>query len=863
MKTTSLIYAEDAAGLGLRGLLIYASTYNTRARGDAKHAAQAQRVYRFKKVGENAGTFKRLIEQAAVDLDCAAVWAIPGHKAGDVGHLQRLFGETIRRARTTERRKYNHKAPVDVMSMEFPPPLAAGARVLLVDDVATTGKTLLTIRDHLAEMGIEAVPLVLGLNWRLLPKGFDSAPLDAQWSRAAVEAHGPQWGSDAERKRAEHKAASGIVRRPVGDPARRARLERDPAAWLRHYLKTAYPLPWGQVHLDMIEAAVRAIRKGCGMTVAAPRGTGKSTVLWGVALWAILSGACRFPVVAGYSHAAARRMLRKWLLSLADNEAIQADYPDATQPFEISTHANRLKSLMWENNGHPCGADVRSMDGALMLPDGLGALGAVSIGGNVRGLHAALPDGSTIRPDVLLLDDPQDKSTAQSAPLVRKTIERIESDLFNMAGPDVRLAVMAAVTVIAEADVAEHFLNHPDFEAIRVAQVMSWPTGFKDRASATRKLWETWNSERCEGLADHDGGKRAKVFYKAHKTALTTGAAVSWPQRFDRKRGDPDAIFAALWDFYRIGEAAFMSERQNAPMKENTTVYDLTPALVASKVYAGRNRCDVAPDARLIVAATDLNHYGLHSASAGFANDQTGCLTWYARHDNNGAGLIPKDCPESDAKRRMYEALAVHGQHLAALPLTRGEQSARVGLWLIDSGYFPDVVRRYVEGPGRMLGIHVLAARGYGSDRYRPTPKNVIGQPREQCHLAESPIAGRFLAFNADYWREVSQRAWLGTAGAPGSISLFDGARHSEFAEHICREKLLEKLHGQFGTVWRWATAPGWHDYGDALTMCFVAGAWGGIGTTASAGTQASPRPRYVERRKCKVQRRDPVYDHA
>lgn len=379
--TTPLIYAEDAAGQGLRGLLIYASTFNTRARGDARHASQAQRVYRFKAVGENAGTVKRLMEQAAVDLGCVAVWAVPGHEAGAVGHLQRLFGTTIKRTRTTERRKYNHKAPVDVGSLEFPPPPAAGGRVLLVDDVATSGATLLAIRDHLAGLGIEAVPLVLGLNWRLLPKGFDSAPLDAQWHRAAIEARGPQWGSDAERKRAEHKAASGITRRAVQDPERRARLERDPAAWLRHYLGTAFPLPWGKVHRDMIAAAVRAIRKGCGMAVAAPRGTGKSTILWGVALWALLSGAARFPVVAGYSHAAARRMLRKWLLSLADNEAIQADYPEATQPFEVSTHANRLKSLTWADNGHPCGADVRSGDGALMLPDGLGALRPLRMSG--------------------------------------------------------------------------------------------------------------------------------------------------------------------------------------------------------------------------------------------------------------------------------------------------------------------------------------------------------------------------------------------------------------------------------------------------------------------------------------------------
>jgi len=170
-------------------------------------------------------------------------------------------------------------------------------------------------------------------------------------------------------------------------------------------------------------------------------------------------------------------------------------------------------------------------------------------------------------------------------------------------------------------------------------------------------------------------------------------------------------------------------------------------------------------------------------------------------------------------------------------------------------------VRRYAEGPGRTLGVSIMPARGYGFDKYRPTPKNCIGAPREQCHLTESPVAGRFMAFCADYWREVSQRAWLASPNAPGSLSLFEG-RHVELAEHVTRERLIEKLQGQFGPVWRWRTAPGWHDYGDALTMCFVGAAWGGIGTTAGAGhPPPASRPRYVETRRCKVRRAESHWD--
>jgi hypothetical protein len=198
----------------------------------------------------------------------------------------------------------------------------------------------------------------------------------------------------------------------------------------------------------------------------------------------------------------------------------------------------------------------------------------------------------------------------------------------------------------------------------------------------------------------------------------------------------------------------------------------------------------------------------------------------------------------------MYQALVDHGPQVAGLPLMRGKESARVGIWIIDAGYMPDVVKRYVEGEGRRLGLPIMAARGYNFDRYRPTGKNVIGQAREQCHHTQTLVAGHFLAFNACYWREVSQKAWLASPNAPGSISFFEG-RHLLFAEHITRLKLVEKLRGKYGWVWRWHMTPGWHDYQDALTMCYVGAAWSGIGT-------AGPPPirkRYKETRKCKVSR--------
>ena len=101
----------------------------------------------------------------------------------------------------------------------------------------------------------------------------------------------------------------------------------------------------------------------------------------------------------------------------------------------------------------------------------------------------------------------------------------------------------------------------------------------------------------------------------------------------------------------------------------------------------------------------------------------------------------------------------------------------------------------------------------------------------EQCHRAESEKLGRFIAFNSDYWREVSQKAWLGLPNSPGSLSLYEGGSHKEFSEQVTREPLVEKLIGKTGPIWRWGKPVGWHDWGDAVTLAYVAAAVGGVGT--------------------------------
>jgi energy-coupling factor transporter ATP-binding protein EcfA2 len=615
----------------------------------------------------------------------------------------------------------------------------------------------------------------------------------------------------------------------------------DAPGWLLTYLPAAFPLPFGPVHLQIIDAFDLSLRTGDSTAIAAPRGTGKSTLVNGLALRALLEGQTAFPCVIPWDDKAKRRALRFWASELCFNVRLHRDYPEATAPFRVSKGAaNRLSALTSEE-GEATGARLGITEGVIVLPDGRGAIGSATINGNPRGLNYTSIDGRVIRPTLGIVDDPQDRKTAKSRARVVDTIDRINADVSGMAGPDTRMPIIMPCTVIETDDVAEHFLNHPDWRAVRVGQVVTWPDGWDDKHSEARRLWVEWNELRLNG----ENAAVAVEFYAAHKAAMVAGMTVSWEARFDAKRGQPDAFYAAILDWHVMGEDAFAAERQNAPIKHGVTVYNLTPEIIVSR--ATDRPAGAVPDwSRMRIAATDINtSYGLTWGVVAFGSDQTAAVLAYGVHEMS----VATGATEAETARATYEALVVHGCNLAALP-------CKPETWIIDAGGTAfDVVIRFAAESMRLCGLQAIPATGRGSKNYRPYGKSVLGKPREQCHMAVDLKGRKWVAWHADYWREQAQKAWTGSVGAPGSCSLPTG-HHREFAEQICREQLAGKAEVGGMMMWNWHTQPGRHDYGDCMAMAYMGAAWQGIGTQGDVPQAPRPKARVVVYRPSQQQRR-------
>lgn len=169
-------------------------------------------------------------------------------------------------------------------------------------------------------------------------------------------------------------------------------------------------------------------------------------------------------------------------------------------------------------------------------------------------------------------------------------------------------------------------------------------------------------------------------------------------------------------------------------------------------------------------------------------------------------------------------------------------------LVLVDASFNSETVHRFCEtwrGPFR-----VMPAIGRASTRYQWNKRTIVGRPMEQCHRQRpQKRICPYVMFNACYWREVAQRAFLGTPGEAGGCTLFNAGSplaHRPFAEHVVAERLAEKFTSPKGEViWKWNPPMGHNDWGDALTGAYVAAAMEGI-TTSGAPVETGLRRRKV-----------------
>lgn len=637
---------------------------------------------------------------------------------------------------------------------------------------------------------------------------------------------------------ASRKAARIVkhVNPPADVAAERARVEGSLADWMRFHGGEAFDRPWSADHLRVIDKLSTAITVGGLFAYAMPRGHGKTTILKWATLYCLLTGRRHYVVAVAATAELAQAIVDFCRQQITESDTLHAHYPHVTT-YARATDGKAIKArFQLRADGKPSG--ITWSKTTLVLPEVLDPAtggkyesnGAILEGhgltGAIRGKWKDSKSGRVIRPDFVLLDDPQSRESAESESQCRMRERIITGDVLGLAGPRRRIAAVMPCTIIRKGDMAARFLDHklhPEWQGETCSLIVKWP-------DAQETLWQEYGQLYRDSIADGKGIGPATEFYAGRRAEMDEGAVVAWEERV--RDGEISALQTAQNLLIESGEQ-FWAEYQNDPRDPTDNApYILTPDTIMARTTK-RAAWERPEWATQVIASTDVNpSYALSTVVLGFGPDQTAAVLWYGLHRMS----IPGETPAPEAARLLYAALVAHGKELAVA-------AVRPDFWAIDGGGANfDTVARFAGESIRAVGLAAHCFTGRGARNYRPYGKSVAGPLREGCHPCLDRKDGRIIrwvAWHSDHWREVWQRAWLGDVGAPGAVSLPAG-HHAEFAQQVAAERLVGKGEVAGQPVWIWTAQPGRHDYGDAGAQGYAAAAYVGIG---SGGAGAARKP--------------------
>ena len=457
--------------------------------------------------------------------------------------------------------------------------------------------------------------------------------------------------------------------------------------------------------------------------------------------------------------------------------------------------------------------------------------------GHLRGLkHKTIP-GEIVRPDLVLLDDPQDDESANSPSQCDKREKLINGAVLGLAGHKKKIAAVMPCTIICKNDLADRILDHsknPDWNGQVCKLVYKFP-------DSQETLWKEYAEIRKAGILEGKGIATATEFYRENRLEMDKGSVVGWEYR--KFEHELSALQHAENLLLERGESAFYSEFQNDPRQKNAnTLYNLDSGIVSSRINH-YPQMQIPPECHFLTAGIDINLYGLHWTVVAACNDLTCYIVDYGTTNEVWSSSNTGSLTEAQA---IFNSISELCTTLATKKIyIRNNEPMRIKGMLVDCGYMTESCTRAAKS--LRIPSSVLPSRGRGSKSYRQT--KVIGKPGSNFHETEwTNYQSRVIIHNSDFWRMHVQKAFLLKPHGPGSISLYgkDPSAHQNFSDHVCSEVLREFHRGDTTDFYNWNKKPGHrNDWLDSLVMSVVAaGVCGASMTGGEKSWRAKPQRR-------------------
>jgi hypothetical protein len=453
-----------------------------------------------------------------------------------------------------------------------------------------------------------------------------------------------------------------------------------------------------------------------------------------------------------------------------------------------------------------------------------------SLDGNIRGQQHTTITGEVLRPDLVLIDDPQTRESAKSPSQTKQRMDTLNGDVLYLPGPGKKISGLLTCTKIYDGDLADQILDrqkNPDWRGAKMKMLYKFPSNMK--------LWDQYNNVRTQSLQGDGDGHEATEFYRVNQDAMDVGADCSWKARYN-----PDEISAvqhAMNLFYR-DEASFMAEYQNDPIQTQEEQEMIKPEQVAGQ-FNGRKRGEVPLRCQYLTAFIDVHDKLLFYVVCGWEEDFTGYIVDYGTlPDQKRMTFSMRQAPvplsSIAPKAAGVDAIIQTGlEQLADTLIKRtwprtGGAAMNIDRLFVDSGYKPGIV----ESVRHKVGAVMMASKGLGITASRKPISAYQRKPGERYgHYWYIPNVNKTSEFahvkiDTNYWKTFCHDRLAIVPGDRGSLTLFGDSpgQHRLFAQHIANSEYWVRTEGNGRVVHEWflkTAAPDNHWF-DCLVGCYV-----------------------------------------
>ena len=581
-----------------------------------------------------------------------------------------------------------------------------------------------------------------------------------------------------------------------------------------------------------------------------PRGKGKSTWVKIALIWAALYGHKFFMVVVEKVKGMAQIVVEEVWKRIQLSPLFHVDFPEFSIPMrDVALSPQRMR--VQTCNGKPTymRQDVSKFH-FYKLPtvDGYPNTGAIIA---YRGADQALRgiNIESARPDFFFIDDPQTEDDARNPATVAKIEQEIQSAVLGAGEISERVSAVMASTPIEPNDVSSVFADpqkHPEWETETERLVVRF--GPKEAMSAYLKVLTA-------NPAD------AHAYYLEHRDEIEAGV-----EMMDDGDYNPEvecsAYEHALYLLYTMKATSFYAEMQMTPVRAQG-IYKLTPKTVRERVNGVPFGVVPAECNHGVLAFVDVNAVaGLRWEIAAFGKNRVVATLAYGQYPGEGVRLYPEGLPESAIPAYLSPALHEVARKIMSTELRDADgEPVKVSGICFDGGWQTETVATVVSDL-KAAGISAAWSRGFSAKDYSKNHHEKAASGKieglkaaEECHLWATSN-GTFLAFNSDYWKEVSQTSYLAPPLSPSSSSFWgdDPLVHIDFAQEVCNEELQAKERStRYGSVYFWKKGKSMpNHYGDVHAGVMVYGAirafFDPVATVASADEIAAQARRRKKR---------------